>query len=93
VSGDKDFYQHEREQAARDVLWSVRDKRGYQPGGFTETLLLAWGRADMDNKYRLAIAFPALGKAMYIVVNEGSDALAEWAGIGTSSEISEGVTE
>lgn len=53
------------EEAIRHVLWHVGDRtEGLQPGGFTEALLVAWGRADSQNGARLAAAFPALGRAV-----------------------------
>lgn len=33
---------------------------GYPPGGFLESLLTTWDKADMENKMRLSIAFSEL---------------------------------
>lgn len=73
--------QEERKEAARHVLWHNGDHRGQQPGSFTEKILDAWARADMENAHRLAVAFPLLGEAVEISRTRGSDALAGWAGI------------
>lgn len=70
-----------RREAARHVLWHNGDPRGYEPGSFTTKLLEAWTRADLENGARLASAFPILGQAVAISQTQGSDALAEWAGI------------
>lgn len=78
--------QDDREEAADAILWSLGDKRGYEPGGFTQTLLLAWKRADEDNIARLCIAFPILAVAFDILFNEGKDGLAKWAGLTSRDE-------
>lgn len=70
-----------RREVARHVLWHNGDPRGYEPGSFTTKLLEAWARADLENGARLALAFPILGQAVAISREQGSDALAEWAGI------------
>lgn len=71
----------ERQEVARHVLWHNGDRRGAQPGSFTEKLLDAWARADGRNDMRLRTAFPLLGEAVQVSRTLGSDALAEWAGI------------
>lgn len=73
--------QADRLDAARQVLWHNGDSRGIQPGSFIEKLLEAWTRADQGNSARLSAAFPTLGAAVYLSQTEGSDAVAEWAGI------------
>lgn len=37
---------------------------GYPPGGFLESLLTTWGKADMMNKSRLAVGFPELDEML-----------------------------
>lgn len=71
----------EQEEAARHVLWHNGDPRGIRPGSFTEKLLGAWARADQMNSVKLSAVFPVLGQAVHISRTQGSDALAEWAGI------------
>lgn len=68
-----------RQEVARHVLWHNGDPRGQEPGSFTAKLLEAWVRADGENGYRLAQAFPLLGMAVGISQSAGSDALAKWA--------------
>lgn len=71
----------ERQQAARHILWSVGDSRGYEPGGFTISLMLAWKKADPANRARLGSAFPVYFMAYGVQYEEGNDGLAQWAGI------------
>lgn len=71
----------QRPEAARHVLWHNGDPRGQEPGSFTTKLLEAWTRADHENSARLAMAFPVLGTAVAISQMQGSDAVAEWAGL------------
>lgn len=72
---------NDSQEAARHVLWHNGDPRGVQPGSFTEKILNAWSSADQENSARLALAFPLLATAVHISQTQGSDALAEWAGI------------
>lgn len=68
-------------QEAAHVLWHVGDKRGLPPGGFTEALLVAIGKADAWNRGRLFVAFPGLVQAMQLSFTEaGRDELARIAG-------------
>lgn len=86
------YPQHERERAARHLLWmNGRDPRGYEPGGFMTKLLSAWGNADQSNSGRLALAFPVYGDALDQVRIYGYDGLAEWAGIATPEDLTEDV--
>lgn len=71
----------DRAQAARHILWTKGDRRGYEPGGFTQTLILAWRRADPQNRARLILAFPIYGVAFDVEYEEGNDGLARWGGI------------
>lgn len=71
----------ERQEVARHVLWHNGDPRGQEPGSFTTKLLEAWVRADRENSWRLARAFPLLGEAVRISQEAGSDELAKWAEI------------
>lgn len=67
---------HERVSALRNVLWINGDTdAGWRPGGFTESLLNAWSRADSSNRERLSDAFPALGWAVNISAFGGTPAL------------------
>lgn len=75
------YSQDEREQVARHLLWSAGSCHGYEPGGFTQSLLLAWGRADNLNSARLAIAFPIYADGKDVLTREGRDGLLKWAGI------------
>lgn len=70
-----------RREAARQVLWHNGDPRGIEPGSFVTKLLEAWTRADLGNSARLTLAFPILGQAIAISREQGSDAVAEWAGL------------
>lgn len=77
--GDYDSYA--KEEAARHALWSRRDPRGWEPGSFTQSLFLTWGRADESNKARLRNAFPIVSDAFDILQREGVPGLAKWGGI------------
>ena len=74
-----------REREARHVLWLRGEPRGYAPGGFTQSLLLTWQKADTGNRARLCVAFPILGDVFDVVQREGVDGLALWAGIGVTA--------
>lgn len=76
-----DYPAFQREEAARHLLWTKNDPRGYEPGGFTSALLLAWGKADHVNQGRLAIGFPVYADAMGVLNSQGADALLQWAGV------------
>ncbi|QNJ55992.1 hypothetical protein SEA_RASPUTIA_102 [Microbacterium phage Rasputia] len=68
------------QEAARHVLWHRGNReQGWQPGNFTTTLLLAWDRADIQNKARLHVAFPLLSTAMAIGRESGDEGIIEWA--------------
>lgn len=71
----------ERQQAARHILYACGDSRGFEPGGFTHTLLLAWKKADPSNRARLCLAFPVYAVAFDVQFEESNDGLAQWAGI------------
>ncbi len=55
----------EQRDAAAHVLWYFR-REGWQPGSFTESLLSAFGKADMNNVRKLTASFPELGDAFQI---------------------------
>lgn len=55
----------EQRDAAAHVLWYFR-REGWQPGSFTESLLNAFGKADMHNVRKLAASFPELGDAFQL---------------------------
>lgn len=67
-----------QKEAATIVLGARGDERAPQPGSFFTALVNAWTLADADNSDRLARAFPLIGVAMWIVRNEGDDALVVW---------------
>ena len=48
------------------TLWHFTGE-GMEPGGFPEALLLAMGRADQQNLYRLALGFPEYADAWRLV--------------------------
>ena len=75
------YNDEEKEQAARHILWTVGDPRGYRPGSFTEKLLETWAQADVRNKAKLSRAFPSLGDALDVLWYEKTEGLVEWAGI------------
>lgn len=56
-------------EVAAHVLFHFRGE-GYPPGSFTETLLLAFARADSRNFMKLDMAFPDYGEAMYLAKEE-----------------------
>ena len=66
---------YERERAFRHVLWTVGNPNGYEPGGFTKSLLEAWGRADYANDARLSQAFPVLGEAIRMMKDLGVESV------------------
>lgn len=73
------YTQAEREHVARQVLWARGDRvNGYQGGGFVEGLLNLWGRADMSNKGRLAMAFPVYATAIQLAEVAGNEGLLKW---------------
>lgn len=55
----------EQRDAAAHVLWYFR-REGWQPGSFTESLLSAFGKADMHNVRKLSVSFPELGDAFQL---------------------------
>lgn len=65
-------------ETAAHVLWHF-GRGGYQPGSFTEALLLAFARADTQNRLRLGHAFPNYYEAMSLAQDyeEGIDTLKE----------------
>jgi hypothetical protein len=73
--------QEERKAAARDILGFFHLNGGWQPGGFTTSLIDTHQRADSLNRIRLMLGFPVLGKALSVFHLEGEDALKEWAGL------------
>lgn len=76
------YSQPEREQVARHLLWWDGDRsHGYQPGSFTDGLMMIWGRADSENKARLAIAFPVYADGKDILKIDGREGLLKWAGL------------
>lgn len=53
-------------ETANHVLWHF-GHGGYQPGTFTEKLLAALCAADMDNKAKLADAYPDYAAAVIAI--------------------------
>ena len=51
-------------QDARHVLWFRGYEGGYEPGGFTKSLLETITKADAMNKIRLREVFPGLVDAL-----------------------------
>lgn len=68
---------------ARHALWAVGDPRGWQPGGFTETLISALGKADAQNRMRLWAGFPGLVQAMTLAQTEAGRHELAWIGQGS----------
>ena len=66
-----------KEQAYRHVLWTVGNPNGYEPGGFTRTLLEAWAHADYFNHVKLCVAFPELGEAIATLKYTGPESLVD----------------
>lgn len=54
------------ETVSRSVAWFYGREGGWQPGSFVEALLTAISRADQENLFRLALAFPAYVEAMRV---------------------------
>lgn len=50
----------DRQELGRQILGHYGYEGGYRPGGFLESLLNTWGKADMMNRSRLAAGFPEL---------------------------------
>ena len=50
----------DRQELGRQILGYYSYEGGYRPGGFLESLLTTWGKADMMNRSRLAVGFPEL---------------------------------
>lgn len=51
---------------------------GYPPGGFMESLLNTWGKADMMNQSRLADGFPELGEMIRQFQFMGAEEFKNW---------------
>lgn len=51
---------------------------GYRPGGFLESLLTTWGKADMENRIRLAVGFPELGETLAKFEMAGPELFKTW---------------
>ena len=56
---------HVTPEIAAHVLWHF-GRGGYQPGSFTEALLVAFARADIHNMLALRRGFPGYFEAMYL---------------------------
>lgn len=68
------------QEAARHVLWHRGNReQGWEPGMFTQTLLLAIDRADTMNQIRIHVGFPLLSFAMNLGRREGDEAIIAWA--------------
>lgn len=81
LESGKIFNVADRQEAARHALWHVGDPEGYEPGSFTQGLLLTWGRADTQNQMRLRVAFPCLSAAIDLLAETGVEGLKKWAEI------------
>lgn len=57
------------------VLWYFGQPQGLEPGHFTQALLEAIGRADLDNRERLRLGFPGHVEA-YVAGAEQTDGVA-----------------
>lgn len=55
---------------SRHILGHYGYAEGWQPGGFTTSLLSTWEKADSGNRARLHLAFPAMGLAVAIMGRE-----------------------
>lgn len=66
---------------ARHLLGHYGYAGGWQPGGFTTSLIRAWEKADGGNRRRLRMGFPALGLAVGLLgVDRGVEALQVFIG-------------
>lgn len=65
-------------EAARHLLWfhGYRSE-GYEPGGFTTSLITTLTKADMTNRERLLSAFPEFRWPVMIMSAMGGDVLEE----------------
>lgn len=70
-------------EIARDVLGHFGEEGGWMPGGFTNALLVAIGKADTMNRGLLAQGFPGYVAAMNLAQHsyEGIDELKALVGI------------
>lgn len=69
----------EQLEITRYVLYWYGHPKGWSPGGFIETLMSAYTKADLTNKARFRLGFPELSEAMDLVNNQlgGLDKLAK----------------
>jgi len=65
------------ENDIRMVLWHFGLTGGWKPGGFAESLLVAWDKADVMNDLRLQNGFPELAEAITLVNRFGTAALTQ----------------
>ncbi|MGE5501263.1 MAG: hypothetical protein ACM3W4_04990 [Ignavibacteriales bacterium] len=56
-------------ETTRHVLWHYGADGGYQPGSFTQKLMIAIDAADVVNKARLRACYPELVDAMNLAAN------------------------
>ena len=57
-------------ETARHVLWHYGAQGGYQPGSFTQKLMVTIDAADVVNKARLRACYPELVDAMNLAANQ-----------------------
>lgn len=57
-------------ETARHVLWHYGAEGGYQPGSFTQKLMVTIDVADVVNKARLHACYPELVDAMNLAANQ-----------------------
>lgn len=59
----------EQKELGRMVLGYFGADGGYEPGGFTSTLLTAYSKADPQNRYRIRMGFPVHADMMDACMN------------------------
>ena len=68
----------DRQELGRQILGYYSYEGGYRPGGFLESLLTTWGKADMLNRSRLALGFSELYTMLTQFDLMGPEAYKEW---------------
>ena len=57
----------DEKQAIHHVLYFYDAPGGYEPGSFTQHLMIAYSQADPQNKAKLRLGFPEIAWAMDMV--------------------------
>lgn len=67
----------EEQEVARHLLWLAGHADGWQPGSFSESLIAALRRADLNNREKLLKAFPEYRRPLAVMEVVGASALAD----------------